>query len=161
MDEKAVAVLHADVKGQMTLIDEVAGKLKERAAGLQAENEIQLESVAYQLHNLYGAVEELLKIIAGHFENQVADASRWHIELLRRMKQEIPGVRPALFSNQTFALLNGLRSFRHFFRHAYTAPIEYAQLVINLEKARQLLPALHQDVARFLERIGGVGSQPR
>ncbi len=154
MDEKRLTVLRADIMGQMALIDEAARKLEERAIGLQAENEIQLESVAYQIHNLYNAVEDLLKIIAGHFENQVADASRWHIELLRRMKQEIPGVRPTLLSDQTFGLLNGLRGFRHFFRHAYMAPIEYEQLVINLAKARRLLPVPQQDADRFLQQVG-------
>jgi hypothetical protein len=99
-------------------------------------------------------IEDLFKIVAGRFENQVADLSRWHIELLRRMRQDIPGVRPALISAETFSLLNGLRSFRHFFRHAYAAPIEYAQLQVNLDKARRVRPLLKQDVADFLEQIG-------
>ena len=154
MDEKALIVLRADVKGQMDLIDDVFTKLTARAVDLQADDEVQLESAAYQMHNLYSAVEDLFKLIASQFENQVADVSRWHIELLQRMKQEIPGVRPALVSPETFNLLNGLRSFRHFFRHAYTAPIEFDQLQINLDKAQQVHSSLHKDVSLFLERIG-------
>ncbi len=56
-------------------------------------------------------------------------------------------------AEETFALLNGLRSFRHFFRHAYTAPIEYGQLKLNLEKAQALRPYLERDVNRFLEQF--------
>jgi hypothetical protein len=155
MDEKTIAILRADIAGQMALINDVFTKLIDRATDLQAGNEVQLESAAYQLHNLYGAVEDLAKIIAGHFENQITDASRWHIEILRRMKQEIPGVRPALLAPDSFALLNSLRSFRHFFRHAYTAPIEYEQLKINLEKAKQLHPVLERDVKRFMIQMVG------
>lgn len=154
MDENVLIVLRADVVGQMDLIDGVFTKLNARTADLHPDDEAQLESVAYQLHNLYSAVEDLFKLIASQFENQVSDASRWHIELLQRMKQEIPGVRPALISQETFNLLNGLRSFRHFFRHAYTAPIEFNHLQINLEKAKLVYPSLHHDVKLFLEQIG-------
>lgn len=154
MDEKTIAVLRADVMGQVALIDEVFYKLADRVADLAEENEVRLESAAYQLHNLDNAIEDLFKIVAGRFENQVADLSRWRVELLRRMKQDISGVRPALISAETFTLLNGLCSFRHFFRHAYAAPIEYAQLQVNLDKARRVRPLLKQDVADFLEQIG-------
>jgi len=74
---------------------------------------------------------------------------------VRRMREEIPGVRPALLSHESYMLLNGLRGFRRFFRHAYGVPIEYAQLQINLEKARRLRPLLQQDVARFLQQLRG------
>ena len=71
------------------------------------------------------------------------------------MNQDIEGVRPALLSDESYVLLNGLRSFRHFFRHAYAAAIEYAQLQINLDKAQRLHPDLRRDVERFLRRLQG------
>ncbi len=71
------------------------------------------------------------------------------------MTRDIAGVRPALLSEESYLILNGLRSFRHFFRHAYSAPIEYAQLLINLNKARRLYPALEQDVSYFLQQLEG------
>lgn len=54
-----------------------------------------------------------------------------------------------------FLLLNGLRSFRHFFRHAYAAPIEFPHLQINLDKAEQAYPRLKRDVDSFVRQIGG------
>lgn len=154
MDERTLALLQADITSQVALIDTIFARLQERAHDLQPNNEAQLESVAFQLHNLYGAVEELCKIVAGHFENQVTDVSRWHLELLRRMAQPIPGVRPALLSQDSFLLLNGLRSFRHFFRHAYASPIEFAHLQINIGKAQQVYPYLKRDIDGFLREIG-------
>lgn len=153
MDKETLTILRADIRGHMGLIEDIFGTLEQRAAGLDAGDDRQLESVAYQLHNLYNAIEDLFKIVAGHFENRIADTSRWHVELLQRMRQEIDGVRPALLSRETFALLNGLRSFRHFFRHAYATPIEHAQLLINLDKARKLRPLLERDVNAFLEQL--------
>lgn len=50
-----------------------------------------MESVAYQIHNLFNAVEDLLKIVAASFENQITDTARWHTALLQRMTQEVVG----------------------------------------------------------------------
>ncbi|MGK7952772.1 MAG: hypothetical protein AB4368_29265 [Xenococcaceae cyanobacterium] len=120
---------------------------------MTADDPIRLESVAYQIHNLYNAVEDLLKLVAAHFENQITDTAHWHTALLRRMNQEVTGIRPALLSEEGYIILNSLRGFRHFFRHAYGVPIDYAQLKINLDKARQLKSLLEKDLENFLNRI--------
>jgi hypothetical protein len=120
-----------------------------------------MESAAYQLQNLYSATEDLLKLVAAHFENHIADAKRWHSELLFRMTQTIPGIRPALLAQETYYILNKLRGFRHFFRHAYTTPIEYAELQLNLAKARQLYPRLTQDVTHFFDQLSETSTEAK
>jgi uncharacterized protein YutE (UPF0331/DUF86 family) len=69
------------------------------------------------------------------------------------MTLPIPGVRPALISPETFSLLNSLRGFRHFFRHAYGTNIEYEQLKFNLDKAIKIPPLLQEDIQNFIEQI--------
>ena len=157
MDKDTLVLLAADVEAQFALIDETFEKLENRASGLGRADEARLESAAYQLHNLYNAVEDLLKIIAEAFENQVTDTARWHTRLLRRMSHDIAGVRPALLSQTSYRLLDELRSFRYFFRHAYAAPIDLERLQLNLRKAEALRPLLTQDVARFLHQVGQEG----
>jgi hypothetical protein len=78
MDARQLTVFTADVRSQMQLIQRVANLLESRAQGLQREDAARLESVAYQVHNFYNAIEALLKTIAVQFENQVTDTSRWH-----------------------------------------------------------------------------------
>lgn len=95
--------------------------------------------------------------MATYFENNITDTARWHTALLQRMTQEITEIRPALLSGETYKLLNGLRGFRHFFRHAYGAKIEYEQLKINLDKAVNLLPSLATDIERFIQKLEGEG----
>lgn len=153
MDEDILILLRSDVEAQMGLIDDTYAKVEERASGLEPDDEMQLESVAYQLHNLYNAIADLLRVIAGYFENRITHTPHWHIQLLRRMGHKIAGVRPALLSQESYVLLNGLRGFRHFFRHAYAAPIDYDQLRINLDKARRLRQILERDVAEFLRQM--------
>ena len=153
MEKNALTIFKADIQAQMALVNRILTLVEERATGLTADDPIRLESVAYQIHNLYNAVEDLLKLVAAHFENQITDTAHWHTALLQRMTQEVPGIRPALLSEESYIILNSLRGFRHFFRHAYGVPIDYPQLKINLDKARQLNSLLKKDLENFLNRI--------
>jgi len=153
MEENDLAVLKADIAAQRRVIEQVFVLLEQRATGLAPDNPEKLESVAYQLHNGYSAIEDLLKLIATYFENNVSDTARWHSLLLQRMTQPIEGVRPAVISLESYGLLNALRAFRHFFRHAYGVPIDFAQLQSNLNKARQLKPMLNQDLEDFVQTL--------
>ncbi len=67
MGKDDLTILKADVANQMSLIKIVVDRLEERAHNVQADDESRLESVAYQIHNLYSAVEDLLKLVATHF----------------------------------------------------------------------------------------------
>lgn len=153
MDARQLVVFTADLQAQMQLIQQVINMLEIRAQELQPHDMVRLESVAYQIHNFYNAVEDLLRIVATQFENQITDAARWHQLILRRMTQEIPTVRPRLLSQDSFEALNALRGFRHFFRHAYGVPIDYDQLMANLNRVRQGFPTLVQDVEQFLTQL--------
>ncbi|NJN21039.1 MAG: hypothetical protein HC812_07425 [Leptolyngbya sp. RL_3_1] len=44
-----------------------------------------MDSVAYQIHNLYCAAEDLLTLIAKAFENRIGSGGEWHRTLLLRM----------------------------------------------------------------------------
>lgn len=154
MDSTKLILLKVDLEGQMNIVRQIHQKLLDRAERLQQMNDDAiLESSAYQIHNLYCAVEDLLKIVASCFENNINSSSQWHSLLLQRMTMEIPGVRPALLSSDSYTILNALRGFRHFFRHAYGASIDSDQLKINLDKALKLKEHLDHDIHQFLLRL--------
>ena len=153
VEPESLAIFAADLAAQQAAIDRIFAALNQRASGLTPDNIEKLESVAYQLHNLYGAVEELLKTVATYFENNISDSTRWHSLLLQRMTQSVKGIRPAVLSQQSYELLNALRGFRHFFRHAYGVPLDFAQLQSNLNKAQQLKLLLEADLAFFMEQL--------
>lgn len=158
MDATRLAVLDVEVQRQAELVAQIYDRLATRAIYLDAESDpvihlVIAEGVAYQLHNLYGAVEDLMQIVAKAFENNVADLSRWHTQLLDRMTLTIPGVRPALFAAETAVLLHQLRGFRHFFRHAYGATVSVGRVRQILDITRQLQPLLPQDITRFRQAL--------
>jgi len=143
-------LLKIDLQGQMNVIERIHLKLLDRVSHFNADNEPLLESIAYQIHNLYCGAEDLLKVVAHYFENNIDNHSQWHSLLLQRMLIEVPGIRPALLSSHSYGILNSLRGFRHFFRHAYGSSIESEQLQINLNKALALKQYLEDDIHQFL-----------
>ena len=70
MDEERLSLLRASIEAQRREIERIFDKIEERRHG---EGAAYLESLAYQLHNLYCAFEDLFKIIAEFFENRIED----------------------------------------------------------------------------------------
>jgi hypothetical protein len=151
VDAVRLSVLRAEVQGQLNKIEQVFATLEGRASEWAPDDVATVESVAYQVHNFYSAIEDLMKIVAKAFENSIADLSQWHTQLLNRMTLEIEGVRPALLTTETATLLDELRAFRHLFRHAYGATLDFYRVEQNVVKARQARPLLLRDVQAFLD----------
>jgi len=152
MDEGRLGILKADIDRQVGIIEQIYKKIEQRSEDYEV-NEERMESLAYQLHNLYCAFEDLMEIVIVEFENRVSEKSNWHIKLLRRMSEQIPNIRPALFSQENFLLLDELRAFRHWFRHAYSYKIEPEKLEIVLRKTAKLREKYKADITGFLKEL--------
>ncbi|MEW6095844.1 MAG: hypothetical protein AB1567_04870 [bacterium] len=114
-----------------------------------------IESLAYQLHNLYCAFEDLFKIVADTFDNHIQNKTYYYIELLKRMTITIEGIRPALISQENYELLDNLRAFRHLFRHAYSYELDERKIKIVLADAIKLKKRYQGDINIFLKSIEG------
>jgi len=150
MEKERLSLLRASIKAQGTEIERIFERIEERRRG---EGEANLESLAYQLHNLYCAFEDLLKIMADFFENHIDDSAHHHSALLWRMKMPIEGVRPALLSETSYKLLDSLRAFRHVFRHAYSYELDPKKLALVVEDALKLRRLYQGDIDRFLGQL--------
>jgi len=69
------------------------------------------------------------------------------------MSISIEGIRPALLTDEAFRLLDGLRGFRHFFRHPYGYEIDSRKIKIVLEDALKLKNLYRDLVAKFIEKF--------
>ena len=157
MEEERLSLLKASLQAQKNEIERIFAKIAERRQG---NDPAHLESLAYQLHNLYCAFEDLFKQVADFFENTLGETAKYHRELLWRMKIPIEGVRPALLSEEAFKLLDSLRAFRHFFRHAYAYDLDPRKVALVLEDALKLKEIYARDIARFLEQLQPKGDTP-
>lgn len=153
MEKRNFSLIAAEINKQVEQIEGVLKTLLERDAAIAKGQPAVVEGAAFHVHNYYNAVEDLLKIVAAAFENNITDASRWHSELIDRMAMDIEGVRPRLISAETAALLHRLRSFRHFFRHAYRVTLDESEIRLNIERVKEIHPDLLADVRRFLKTL--------
>lgn len=113
--------------------------------------EEELIVLAYRLHNLYNAFENIFQNIAAAFENTLDDPPRWHAQLLERMRLDIMPVRPAVIDGEAYDALDELRRFRHVFRYAYDMNLDPQRLRLVLSKARQLKAIYRSQLEEFLE----------
>lgn len=148
MEKAKLAILQAETKKQMLEIDKIYLRINKRTKNLNRE--VNVESVAYQLHNLYCAFEDLFKIVAETFENKIEEGLTYHKELLRRMSIAIEGIRPNIISEESLNLLSELRAFRHFFRHAYSYQLDVKKVKLVLGKALRLKEIFKKDLEKFM-----------
>ena len=148
MDKGAFAVLEAGLRARVRDISRIGSRIEERLDTF-AHNAEGVDSMGYQLHNLYGAFEQLFEEVARFFENQI-DEARYHADMIRRMQLEIQGIRPALLAAETASDLDELRRFRHLFRHAYTADLDPDKVANLAAKAVRIQRDFTQDFERFL-----------
>ena len=104
---------------------------------------------ALKTQQFYTAIEDLLKQIAKAFENHIEDMSSYHKELLIRLNTEIPKIRPAVLSKNSLMLLDKIRAFRHFIRHAYDCELDQEELSNVQDKLRNEYTYVEDDFHSF------------
>lgn len=148
MDEK-ILVLHSSIRHDLEVIAGIYEALDCHPLETESDQDT-LIVIAYHLHNLYNAFENILQNIAGAFENAIDDSERWHSRLLERMRLDLMPVRPAVIDDRTYDALDELRRFRHLFRHAYSINLDPMRLQLVLHKAQALREAYPEQMERFL-----------
>ena len=126
-------------------------------AGQMPDESAYLDSVALNLHGFYAGLERLFELIARHVDGVLPSGETWHRDLLRRMAQDIAGVRPAVLSQDSVLALDEFRRFRHLVRNVYTmslAPEKMAGLMTTLPTLWLTLRAELWAFADFLEVLG-------
>ncbi len=151
MDKVDFALFEAELRESYRVVERIYERIHQRQASFRNTEE-GVESMAYHLHNLYGAYEEYFETVASFFENRI-EGARYHADLLRRMKIEIEDIRPSLLSESTYALLDELRRFRHFFRHAYGVELDADRVDRIVRIALQLEGSFQQDKENFLTQL--------
>lgn len=150
MEEERLSLLNASIRTQSEEVRRIFTKIEDRR---HREGEANLESLAYQLHNLYCAFEDLLKIVDNFFANHIEESASYHRALLWRMKMHLEGVRPAFLSEASYKLLDSLRAFRHVFRHTYSYELDAKKVSLVVEDALKLKELYQEEINRFLEQF--------
>ena len=156
--QKEITVYLAEFDYQIEQILKVYSILEEKKVVFDKEPVARemVESTGYWLHNLYSAFEDLFKLTAGFWENNVNIDGDFHINLLKRMLVHIEQVRPALISEESYRFLNELRGFRHVFRHAYSFGMDDERVSFLLFRVLKRKELLIQDLKKFRKAIADI-----
>lgn len=111
---------------------------------------------ALKTQQLFTATEDLLVYIARFFENNIEDRTTFHRELLVVMTTEIPNIRPAVLSDETYLLLDKMRSFRHFVRHGYSYELDKEELQLLQKKLQESFQQVQNDIRKFELFVSGL-----
>ena len=155
--QKQIVIFLAEFDFQVRQIDSIYGSLAKKVVAIEKQRVTveTVESAGYWMHNLYCAFEDLFKLVAGFWENNLSANGEYHIHLLKRMLVEIEGVRPALLSNAAYKYLNELRGFRHVFRHAYSYGLDDERVSALLRKILEQKDIVMSDLQAFRNTIAG------
>lgn len=153
--ENQITIFISEFDFQVNQISSIYENLEAKSASAEkkAVSMEAVESIGYWLHNLYCAFEDLFKIVAGFWENNLAADGQYHINLLKRMILEIKGVRPPLLTMESHNALNELRSFRHVFRHAYNYGLDDERVIFLLRNTLKHRPMILKDLSEFRNKI--------
>jgi len=116
MDRLGLAILEQELAADAAVMAEAARLAAERLADEHAGH---LSACGYELNRLYNVLEKSFERLCAAFENHFDKAGDYHERLLERMSLDLPGIRPRLLPVVYRAPVRELKSFRHFFRHAY------------------------------------------
>ena len=150
-----VEVLLAEIDSDLQAMENVEGRIVSLYDSLkkgESAGDRDKAALGYYLHNLYNAVESILKRIAGFFENSLEGAT-WHSDLLKRMTLKIEGIRPPAISQATYTLLNELRKFRHIFRHSYDYELRWERMDALWKEYRENKKHLWKDIEEIESTI--------
>jgi len=156
--QKEITVFLAEFDFQIKQVLKVYSILEEKKVVFRkkAVAREMVESTGYWLHNLYSAFEDLFKLTAGFWENNVKTNGDFHVNLLKRMLVHIEQVRPALISEASYQFLNELRGFRHVFRHAYSFGMDDERVSFLLQRVLKKKELLVQDLKIFRKAIADI-----
>lgn len=99
--------------------------------------------------NSYTCLKTMLFHISRIFENHLSN-EKWHKELLLKMRIEIPGIRKAVLSHESYLLLDELRRFRHFKRYYFDFEYDWCKLDYLKIVYEKLVPLMEKEFEQYI-----------
>lgn len=153
-------ILIADISDDLKSIDTIKYQFDVfiSSIGNKVPDNFQKPVLGYQMHNFYNACENIFLNIAKTFENNI-DPIEWHKSILKRMKLDIVEIRPAVISDDLYAVLDEFRSFRHVFRYIYSHELDWERQRIIVDKFDKAVLLLKKEIGLFIDVLKDMCAQ--
>ena len=150
MDRVGLAILEQELAADATVMAEAARLAAERLADEHAGH---LSACGYELNRFYNVLEKSFERLCETFENHFENAGDYHERLLERVSLDLPGIRPRFLPAEQRSRVRELKSFRHFFRHAYDPILRADRLAELVTAASDVSAAFSEWVCHFCAAI--------
>jgi hypothetical protein len=117
-----------------------------------------VDAAALNLHSFYSGLEHVFESIATLLDHSLPTGDAWHVELLRQMAAELPGVRPPVVSREMLNALDRYRGFRHVVRNVYTYRLDARQIAPLVEDLEKVEAQLRSELNAFADRVEMIGA---
>jgi hypothetical protein len=125
----------------------------------QYQDDIYLDGIALNLHAFYTGMERLFEKIAVGVDGQLPQGANWHKVLLIQMGRDVPGLRPAVISEEIHVFLDEYRGFRHVVRNIYTYKFDPVRIDTLARNAKHLFEQLKREMLAFADFLDFLANQ--
>lgn len=151
MKERLLALARR-IREELTELEPLIQRTQEAWHRAQrSSDDFYLDSVALSLHGFYVGLERLFALVNSHIDKTEPGGANWHQTLLRQMAVEIPHVRPAVISSESYELLDEYRGFRHVVRNVYAFHFDPARIKRLVEQAPVVFNRVRPELAAFAD----------
>lgn len=160
--ERRLLSLKSEVLADLAVIRKIVDEVEDARQNLSLAKEPDLVTVmglAALVHHFYSATEAAFQRIIRYFDGGLPTGESWRRELLVKAATEVPGLRPAIISQDLRKRLDDYRRFRHLFRNVYEADVDWNKLVPLLNELTATFHALENQLRGFAEFISTVATQ--
>ena len=156
MKDEEITVLVVRIRRELEELQQILDRIQGGWELFRRSNDdLYLDGVALNLHGFYSGFERIFAQIAETIDGDLPHREDWHRLLLGQMKNDVPGICPAVISTKSGETLDDLRKFRHVVRNVYTHhldPERLKKLVKDSSEAFAPLAAEISAFAAFLEQ---------
>ena len=149
------------IRGEVSDLEQVierAGQAWQLVQRVQSEQYFYVDSVALNLHSFYSGLEKLFELIARHVDRNLPGGETWHRDLLYQMAQDFPNVRPAVVSQNSAAIADEFRRFRHLVRNVYTINLLPERMEGLVKTLPEIWPTLRAELLAFADYLDALNS---
>ena len=153
MDKENIMLLMGEIKESRVVLDHINNLYESYRQNFISVEQRELRDavlLADILCNTYTCIETILFRIARTFENHL-EPNQWHKELLRKMYIDIPNIRKAVLSKESYQILDELRRFRHFKRYYYDFDYDWLRLDYLRLIYEKLIPLIKNELNHYID----------
>lgn len=140
------------------LLRDLVSEYSPLVAELRKRQPTQIEIVALGsvLHSFYNGVENALKRVERELGKDLHSSQDWHAQLLQQAG-EATDYRQPVFEPSLISQLRGYLEFRHVFRHAYVAQLDWVRMSPLVFELPHIAERLDAELANFIKDLPSGG----